>query len=278
MEVSLRPAADWPAPVERASAPEERIVPEVGTKEVISGRNPVREVLRAGRRKVHRIVIARGSAEQGALADIIKEARRKDLPVERVSKGELGMLAAESHGVVAVVDPYPYAELGDVLDLAERRGEAPLVLVLDALQDPQNLGTLIRTAEATGTHGVIVPYRGGVGVTPAVVTASAGACEHMLVVGANLAQAIARLKEAGVWIVGLDLGGPGAPLDAAQLKGPLALVVGSEGRGMRRLVRQSCDYSITLPMRGEVESMNAAVAGSIVLFTAFQARQAEGHT
>jgi len=148
-----------------------------------------------------------------------------------------------------------------------------LILILDSLQDPQNLGTLLRTAEALGAHGAVLPYRGGVGVTPAVVAASAGACEHMLVVGANLAQAMANLKAAGVWIVGLDVAGAVGAQDPARLRGPLAVVVGNEGRGMRRLVRQLCDFRITLPRRGVVESMNAAVAGSIVLYEAYQARR-----
>jgi len=245
----------------------------MGMTEVIAGRNPVREVLRAGRRKVHKIMVARGSAEKGTLGEILKSAQRAGLPVERVAKSELGTLAGRSHAVAAVVDPYPYVELADVLDLAAERGEDPLILILDSLQDPQNLGTLLRTAEALGAHGAVLPYRGGVGVTPAVVAASAGACEHMLVVGANLAQAMANLKAAGVWIVGLDVAGAVGAQDPARLRGPLAVVVGNEGRGMRRLVRQLCDFRITLPRRGVVESMNAAVAGSIVLYEAYQARR-----
>lgn len=232
----------------------------------------MREVLRAGRRKVHKILVARGSAESGALGEILKLAQQASVPVARVAKSELGSIADRNHGVAAVVDPYPYVELADALDLAAARGEDPLVLILDSLQDPQNLGTLLRTAEAVGAHGAVVPYRGGVGVTPAVVVASAGACEHMLIVGANLAQAITNLKAAGLWIVGLDAGGEAGPLDLARLRGPLAVVVGSEGRGLRRLVRQSCDFLITLPRRGAVESMNAAVAGSIVLYEAYRAR------
>lgn len=222
---------------------------------------------------MHKLIVAQGSGEQGVLGEILRSARRAGLPVERVPKTEFGALAGRSHGVAAVVDPYPYVELADVLDLAARRGEDPLVLILDALQDPQNLGTLLRTAEAVGAHGAVLPYRGGVGVTPAVVVASAGASEHMLVVGANLAQAMASLKAAGVWIVGLDAAGGSGPLEPARLKGPLAVVVGNEGRGMRRLVRQSCDFRITLPKRGVVDSMNAAVAGSIVLYEAYQARR-----
>jgi 23S rRNA (guanosine2251-2'-O)-methyltransferase len=251
-------------------------VPDVGTTEVITGRNPVREVLRAGRRKVHKIMVARESAERGVLGDILNSARKAGVPIERVPKRELASMGDRSHGVAAIADPYSYAELADVLDLAAARGEDPLILILDALQDPQNLGTLLRTAEAVGVHGAVLPYRGGVGVTPAVVVASAGASEHMLIVGANLAQAMARLKADGVWIVGLDVGGEVAPLDSARLRGPLAVVVGNEGRGMRRLVRESCDFLVTLPSRGIVDSMNAAVAGSIVLYEAYRARRVSG--
>lgn len=245
----------------------------MATTEVITGRNPVMEVLRAGRRKVHKVMLARGSAERGALSEILKLARQADVPVARVAKGELGSMAGHSHGVAAIVDPYPYVDLAEILGLAAARGEDPLILILDTLQDPQNLGTLLRTAEAVGVHGVVLPFRGGVGVTPAVVVASAGASEHMLIVGANLAQAMAALKEAGLWIVGLDARGEASPFEPGRLKGPLAVVVGSEGSGMRRLVRQSCDMTVTLPKRGVVESMNAAVAGSIVLYEAYRARQ-----
>jgi 23S rRNA (guanosine2251-2'-O)-methyltransferase len=245
----------------------------MGKTEVIAGRNPVREVLRAGRRRVHKILIAREASERGALSEIAAIARRAGVPVERIPREELASLADRSHGVAAIADPYPHAELVDVLELAAERGEEPLILILDALQDPQNLGTLLRTAEAMGAHGAVFPYRGGVGVTPAVVVASAGASEHMLIVTANLAQAMARLKADGVWIIGLDVGGQVTPLDPDHLRGPLAVVVGNEGRGMRRLVRQSCDFLVTLPSRGRVDSMNAAVAGSIVLYEACRARQ-----
>jgi 23S rRNA (guanosine2251-2'-O)-methyltransferase len=234
--------------------------------------------LRAGRRKVHKILVARGSSERGALGDIVNAAQRAGVPVTRVATGELASQGGPTHGVAAVVEGYPYAALAEVLDRAAILDEDPLVLIMDALQDPQNLGTLLRTADAVGVHGAILPYRGGVGVTPAVVAASAGACEHMLIVGANLAQAMATLKDAGLWIVGLDAGGEASPLEPDRLRGPLALVVGNEGRGLRRLVRESCDFTITLPRRGAVESLNAAVAGSIVLYEAYRARQEpDGH-
>jgi 23S rRNA (guanosine2251-2'-O)-methyltransferase len=171
---------------------------------------------------------------------------------------------------------YPYSNLPDVLDLAAGRGEPPLVLILDTLQDPQNLGTLLRTAEVTGVHGVLLPFRRTATVTPAVVHASSGASEHLLVVQANLAQSIASLKEAGVWVIGLESGAGALPPEQVRLDGPLALVVGSEAEGMRSLVRDSCDLLLRLPMRGRVASLNAAVAGSIALYLAWQARSFPG--
>jgi len=146
------------------------------------------------------------------------------------------------------------------------------VLILDVIQDPQNLGTLIRTAEGVGVHGVLLPFRHTASVTPAVVNASSGACEHLLVTQVNLAQAIQQLKEENIWIVGLDAGLEAQPLKKVRLDGPLALVIGGEGGGMRPLVRKSCDMLLRLPMRGKVESLNAAVAGSIALYFAWQKR------
>jgi 23S rRNA (guanosine2251-2'-O)-methyltransferase len=145
------------------------------------------------------------------------------------------------------------------------------------IQNPQNLGTLLRTAEAVGVHGVLMPLARAVGVTPAVVTASAGASEHLLVASINLAQALETLKEEGAWVIGLEGGREAVPVEKVNLKGPLVLVVGSEGEGMRLLTRKSCDVLLKLPMRGQIESLNAAVAGSIVLYMAQMARTG-GHT
>ena len=147
---------------------------------------------------------------------------------------------------------YPYSGLVDILALATRRGEAPFILILDVLQDPQNLGTLLRTAEAVGIHGVLLPFRHTATVTPAVVNSSSGATEHLLIVQANLAQAIQQLKEENIWVIGLEAGLEAQPLNKVRLDGPLALVIGGEGSGMRTLVRQSCDGLMRLPMRGRL--------------------------
>lgn len=192
-----------------------------------------------------------------------------------VPRATLDRVAAGNQGIAAEVDPYPYGSLADILERARDSGEQPFVLLLDALQDPQNFGTLLRTAEAVGVHGVIIPGHHSVGITSAVVSASSGASEHLLVAVENLARAIEILKQEGVWIIGLENDPRAAVLEATTLGGALGLVVGSEGEGMRRLVRERCDLLVRIPMRGRVESLNAAVAGSIALYAAWSARQAQ---
>ena len=242
-------------------------------KEWISGRNPVYETLRANRRHVFRLRIARGINEKGRIHDILKLGDERDLPVERVQRQQLDSLGKNHQGVCLEASRYPYCPLQDILARAEERSEPLFVLLLDTLKDPQNLGTLLRSAEATGVHGILLPHRRTANITPAVVHASSGASEHMLVASINLAQAITSLKEAGAWVIGLDGGEGASPIDQVRLDGPLALVVGSEGGGMRTLVRRSCDVLLSLPMVGQIESLNAAVAGSVVLYFAMQARR-----
>jgi 23S rRNA (guanosine2251-2'-O)-methyltransferase len=242
-------------------------------KEWITGRNPVFETLRARRRDLFRLQVAVGVEEKGRLEEILKLAASRKIPVTRVQRPVLDALSDSHQGVALEASAYPYSTLPDIFDCAEQRQEPLFVLALDLLQNPQNLGTLMRTAEAVGVHGILIPLRRAAGVTPAVVQASSGASEHLLVAQVNLAQALDTLKQdAGVWVMGLE-GSPDAqPYDTARLDGPLALVVGSEGEGMRDLVRRSCDLILSLPMRGNVESLNAAVAGSIVLYKALSDR------
>ena len=241
-------------------------------REWIYGRNPVYEALRTGRRQHYRLRIARGVQEKGRLADILELCTGKNLPVERVERSQLDTLVPNHQGLALEVSSYPYANLIDILDHAERSNEPPFLLILDALKDPQNLGALLRTAEIVGVHGVLLPLRRTATVTPAVVSASSGACEHLLVAQINLAQAIERLKVNGLWVYGLDIDLEAKPANHLRLDGPLALVVGSEAEGMRSLVRSSCDLLVKLPMRGQIDSYNAAVAGSIALFLIWQAR------
>ena len=243
-------------------------------REVLYGRNPVYEALRARRRRAHRLWVAEGVQLKGNLRAAVRLAEAQRVAVQRAPRRRLDALVGHAHhqGVALETSPYPYADLGAILARAAERGEPPFVLILDTLQDPQNLATLLRTAEAVGVHGVLLPLRHAATVTPAVVNASSGASEHLLVAQGNLAQAIARPQEAGVWVVGLEGSPEAQPPEAVSLQGALALVVGSEGNGLRRLVRKKCDVLLRLPMRGKIASLNAAVAGSVALYLAWQQR------
>jgi 23S rRNA (guanosine2251-2'-O)-methyltransferase len=245
-------------------------------KEWIYGRYPVYECLRAGRRHFFNLRVAQGAQEKGQLAEIVQMAQKAGVKVYHVPRQQLEQVSEHHQGVALQVSGYPYAGLEQMLALAQERGEPPFILILDALQDPQNLGSLLRTAEAVGVHGVLLPLRQTAAITPAVVNSSSGASEHLLVGKANLAQAIQELKQLDVWVVGLDAGPQAQLPDQLNLKGALALVVGSEGEGMRRLVQQSCDMLLRLPMRGRIESLNAAAAGSVALYLVWSARGYSG--
>jgi 23S rRNA (guanosine2251-2'-O)-methyltransferase len=243
-----------------------------GKTETIFGRNPVYEVLIANRRRVHKLMVAEGSVERGALKRLLSHAEGMGIPITRVQRRTLDRKFDHHQGVGAVVDPYPYVPTETILIHAETSGEPALFLLLDTLQDPQNFGTLLRTAESVGVHGVIIPKKRGVGVSQAVVGASSGASEHLLISKDNLVGAINLIKDRGAWVVGLENLPEAQLLGQVDLSGAIALVVGHEGQGIRRLVRQSCDYLIRLPMRGRIESLNAAVAGSIALYEIWKAR------
>lgn len=243
-------------------------------RETIYGRNPVYETLRAKRRDVFRLQIAEGAQERGRLAEILELSALRKIPVERVARTRLDKLSDSHQGVALEASGYPYVGLDDIFENASARNEALFVLVLDTLQNPQNLGTLIRTAEAVGVHGIVIPTHRAAEITPAVVSASAGASEHMLVVQANLAQAILQFKQADAWVVGLDE--EGKPVGAENdppWQGALVVVVGSEGEGLRPLVKSACDFLLRLPMQGQIQSLNASVAGSVALYLAYLARQ-----
>jgi len=253
------------------------MVQPMGVRETIYGRNAVCECLRAGRRRVYKLFLAQGVKETGLVAEIVALAHQAKVAIERVERAALDRIGTVNHqGVAAEVSAYPYTDLGEILTQAARRDEPPFLLLLACLEDPQNLGTLLRTAEVVGVHGVVIPKRRAVGVTPAVANASAGATEHLRVTRVtNLARAIGELKKRGVWIVGLENLPQARLYSQFDLSGPLALVVGSEGRGMRRLVLESCDMVLRLPMRGHIGSLNAAVAGSIALYEAWRQREGQ---
>ncbi len=244
--------------------------------ELLYGRQGVREALRAGRRHFHDLYLARGLKQNDVVQEILSLARARKLPVQHVERGQLDAWVADANhqGVALRTGAYPYADVPAMLARAEKQGEAPFLLLLDRVQDPQNLGSLFRAAEAFGVHGVILPKHRAAHITPAVVNASAGAVEHLPVATAtNLVNEMKALKEAGLWIAGLEAREDAVDLHTVDLSGPLAVVVGSEGFGLSRLVAETCDWLVRLPMRGRINSLNAAVAGSIFLFQALQARQ-----
>jgi len=238
----------------------------------IYGRNAVYEALRARRRQFFRLRIVQGAHEKGRYGQILQICQQLDIPLELATRSQLDSLGDGHQGVALDASGYPYVHQQDILKMAEEHKEAPFLLILDTLQDPQNLGTLLRTAEAVGVHGIFLPLRHTATVTPAVVNASSGASEHLLITQANLVQTIQSLKEASIWVIGLDVSPQSKNLDQIHLDGPLALVVGGEAEGIRPLVRSSCDILLRLPMRGRIESLNAAVAGSIALYLAWRAR------
>ena len=242
-------------------------------KEFIYSRNAVYETLRAKRRDVFGLEIADNVQIKGKMADIMTLASQRKIPVVKVKRAQLDKIHEHNQGIVAEVSQYPYVDLLDILDHARKLNEPPFILLLDSLNDPQNFGTLIRTAEAVGVHGIVIPLAHTVEVTPVAVNASSGASEHLRIARSNLAQAIDALKEENIWVVGLDQDGESVGEKTKRhLTGATAVVVGSEGEGIRQLTRAKCDIVLRLPMGGQIESLNAAVAGSVVLYLAYMAR------
>ncbi len=247
--------------------------------EFIYGRNAVYETLRAGRRELRGLQVADGVKPTGRIEEIMKLAAAAKVAATPVPRTKLDKLGGNHQGVALEAGEYPYSSLMEILECARDKKEPPFILMIDSLQDPQNFGTLLRTAEACGVHGVIIPLARSVGVTPAVVNASSGASEHLLIAQSNLAQAMEALKEEGAWLIGLDPQGETLGQQAERnLSGSLGLVVGSEGEGLHELTRKKCDFLVRLPMRGQVESLNAAVAGSVALYLAFLRRSRSGPT
>jgi 23S rRNA (guanosine2251-2'-O)-methyltransferase len=242
-------------------------------KEWIIGRNPVMEVLVTKRREVFRLLLATNVEEKGRVAEMTQMARARKIPVERVARDKLASMGENPQGVALEVSRYPYVDISDITTLAERKQEDLFLLMLDLVQNPQNLGTLLRTAEAAGVHGVLIPPHRAAEVTPAVVSASAGATEHLLIAQGNLVQICKELKKDNAWVIGLEGGEGSKRIQDVPLKGPIVLIVGNEGEGMRPLVKETCDFLLSLPMLGNIESLNAAVAGSIVLYQVVLERQ-----
>jgi len=243
--------------------------------EILYGRHAVHEALRARRRKLYALNLAAGAKQTGLVAEIVQLAQQAGCRVQPVEKSqfERALPDVNHQGLALETSPYPYVTLDQILARAGQRGEAPLLLMLDHLEDPQNVGTLLRTAEAMAVHGVILPDRRSAAITPAVCNASSGAVEHLLIAQVtNIARTQDELKRRNVWVVGMDDRPEAQELLRSDLSGALALVVGAEGSGLSRLAREQCDWLVRIPMAGQVGSLNAAVAGSVALVAARSAR------
>ncbi len=237
----------------------------------IVGRNAVMEALKSGR-PLDSVLVARGE-RQGSIGAIVARCRENGIPVKETDSRKLDAMAQNHQGVIAIAACKDYVTLEELFAAAEEKGEPPFFIVCDELEDPHNLGAILRTAEAAGAHGVVVPRRRSVGLTGAVYKASAGAVEYVPVARvANITDALKEMKRRGMWIYGLDMDGEN--WCSTDLTGAMALVVGSEGRGVSRLVRENCDFVLSLPMSGRINSLNASVACGIVLYEA--ARQRKG--
>ena len=244
-------------------------------EEYIIGRNPVLEALKS-ERDINKIWIAEGS-QKGSMGQIIELAKEKKVLVQFVPKKKIdGMGVGIHQGVVAAVAAYQYAELDDLFAVAEKRNEAPFFLILDELEDPHNLGSIMRTADATGAHGIIIPKRRSVALTATVAKASTGAIEYIPVARVtNLARTVEELKDRGLWIVGTDAKGSD---DYRNLDGKMSIgiIIGSEGKGMSRILKEKCDFLVHMPMVGKVTSLNASVAASLLMYEVYRKRNPLG--
>ncbi len=238
---------------------------------LIMGRNAVREAVRSGR-SIDKILVTKEI--DGSLREIINLARDNNIRVDSVVREKLdelcmpfghGQKTGNHQGIVAMVPGVEYCEIADMLNFAKEKGEKPFIIILDGIEDPHNLGSIIRSAVCAGAHGIIIPRRRAVSVTAAACKASAGAVEYAHIARvANIANAIARLKDEGLWIAGADMSG--TAMTSARMEGALALVIGSEGDGIGRLVKEKCDFLVSIPMFGQIDSLNAAVAAAVLMF------------
>ena len=241
----------------------------------IFGRNTVMEALKSNR-TINKIWLAKGE-QKGSVREIVALAKEKRITVQIVERSKLDkMFPHENHqGVAASVASADYVAWQDIVHAARQKGEDPLLVILDELEDPHNLGAILRSVDAVGAHGVIIPKRRAVPLTDGVAKASAGAIEHVPVARvSNLVQVIEELKKQGIWIAGADL--HGEYMHKQDLTGPLAIVVGSEGKGLGKLVRESCDYVVSIPMQGKINSLNASVATGVLLYEVYRQRNAGG--
>lgn len=246
--------------------------PAESSEDMIEGRNAVSEAIRSGR-TINKVFLADGDTDRalGRLAAMAKDAGAVVVRIDRRRLNEMSLTGAHQ-GIIASVAVHGYATIDEILAAAEAKGETPLIVLCDELSDPHNLGAILRTAECAGAHGVIIPKRRSVGLTAVVGKASAGAVEYMPVARvSNIAAAIRELKERGVWVFGTAADGA-LPLYSADLKGPAAIVIGNEGEGMSRVVAESCDFKVSIPMKGHISSLNASAAAAILLYEAVRQR------
>jgi len=238
---------------------------------LVFGRNAIRELLASGR-SVDKVMVARGERE-GSIGELIRTAREAGIPVLETERSKLDALTqgAKHQGILAFAAERAYASVSDILAYARSRGETPLIVVLDGVEDPHNLGAILRTADCVGAHGVIIPKRRAVGLTPVVAKCSAGAIEHVLVARVpNLVAALDELKEQGVWVYAADM--DGQTYTGVDLTGSAALVLGAEGAGVSRLVREHCDFTVSVPLFGHVDSLNVSNAAAVLLYEAVRQR------
>ena len=239
--------------------------------EIIAGRNAVLEALKSGR-EIEKINIQKqegGAHQSGPVKQIIAKAKEAKIPVYHSDKAFMDKLLdgakVNCQGVIATASDFSYCEVSDILKLAEERGEKPFIMILDGLEDPHNLGAVIRTAECAGAHGVIIPKRRAASLTQTAALASAGAIENMPVVQVtNLGRAIEDLKEKGIWVGAADM--DGQTYYEANLTGPIAIVIGNEGKGVGRLVKEKCDFVLSIPMYGKINSLNASNAAAVLMY------------
>jgi len=242
--------------------------------EYIYGRNAVRECLRARRRHIHKLMLAQGIKPGPTVEEIIHTAQKYNIPVETVPRQRLKKLGSGNQGIALETGRFPTFDLSDLILHAQAQPEPPFLLALDHIEDPHNVGALLRTAEAVGAHGIIIPNRRAAGITPTVVNTSAGAAEHHRVaIVPNLAQALNTLKREDMWVVGVEKSARAQLYHQTDLTMPLVLVLGNEGKGLSHRIKQVCDLLISIPMRGNIESLNASVAGGLALYEVWRNRQ-----
>ncbi len=263
----MPPAPVKPAPVKAVPV---NVVPEV-PENLLSGRNPIREAIRSGR-DIEKLLVQRGELS-GSAREIVQMAREHHIIVQEVEKSRLDEITPHHQGMLAFASAYQYATVDSMLDTARQRGEDPFLILLDGVTDPHNLGAIIRTAECVGAHGVIVPERRSVGLTPAAVKASAGAVEHMKVARVtNLNRTMEDLKKQGIWTYAVTM--DGEDYQKVDFHGGVALVIGAEGDGISRLTLENCDYRVSLPLEGSIDSLNASVAAGVMMYRVLASRKA----